>query len=304
MKKNYLSVLLFVVFFLSLSKQSFAATDLSGDNIGVLDLTSAYAELYDRGDLELLKITISSSPHIPGVIIFECDVDNSTGTGGSTSMLGVPVSPCPCKTTAGFDIVITLFLRQQGDNSGSAICGSCSDTQGACAKGRKPGQWFATTSVSDQLTRNVGVLSGDLDPLPEAPASGEDNDCYTLPWSHILGYAYQELQGDPKRFNLQKAMQEDNNKWQLSIWYDDAFSDQDDISDNYPPGDYFNISDWIPNGDGIKADMEGPLSFYGTYCEGNFDDDLDVDGGDAAVFKSDFGRSGFFMACPRCSPKY
>ena len=99
-------------------------------------------------------------------------------------------------------------------------------------------------------------------------------------------------------------MQEDNNKWQISIWYDDDFSDQDDISDNYPPGDYFNISDWIPDGDGIKADMEGPLSFYGTYCEGNFDDDLDVDGGDAAVFKSDFGRSSFFMACPRCSPKY
>ena len=34
------------------------------------------------------------------------------------------------------------------------------------------------------------------------------------------------------------------------------------------------------------------------YCEGNFDGDVDVDGTDAAVFKSDFGRSGFKNPCP------
>jgi hypothetical protein len=35
-------------------------------------------------------------------------------------------------------------------------------------------------------------------------------------------------------------------------------------------------------------------------CEGNFDCDLDVDGTDASVFKSDFGRSKFSNPCPNC----
>ena len=37
-------------------------------------------------------------------------------------------------------------------------------------------------------------------------------------------------------------------------------------------------------------------------CEGNFDCDGDVDGTDAAVFKSDFGRSGFNNPCPPDAP--
>lgn len=34
------------------------------------------------------------------------------------------------------------------------------------------------------------------------------------------------------------------------------------------------------------------------FCEGNFDYDQDVDGADAALFKSDFGRSPFKNPCP------
>ena len=37
-------------------------------------------------------------------------------------------------------------------------------------------------------------------------------------------------------------------------------------------------------------------------CEGNFDYDCDVDGTDAAVFKSHFGRSGFKNPCPSAGP--
>jgi hypothetical protein len=37
-------------------------------------------------------------------------------------------------------------------------------------------------------------------------------------------------------------------------------------------------------------------------CEGNFDCDQDVDGTDASVFKSDFGRSSFKNPCPACVP--
>ena len=39
-----------------------------------------------------------------------------------------------------------------------------------------------------------------------------------------------------------------------------------------------------------------------NYCEGDFDYDRDVDGTDAAVFKSDFGRSGLINACPADGP--
>jgi len=35
-------------------------------------------------------------------------------------------------------------------------------------------------------------------------------------------------------------------------------------------------------------------------CEGNFDCDQDVDGTDAAIFKSDYGRSAFDRPCPAC----
>src|SRR5512139_4209024 len=34
------------------------------------------------------------------------------------------------------------------------------------------------------------------------------------------------------------------------------------------------------------------------YCEGNFDNDLDQDGTDAFVFKTDFGRSSLLNPCP------
>jgi len=40
------------------------------------------------------------------------------------------------------------------------------------------------------------------------------------------------------------------------------------------------------------------LAQPGNQCEGNFDLDQDVDGTSAALFKSDFGRSGFNNPCP------
>jgi hypothetical protein len=307
MRRDYFLGLISVLIFLGMHTTAFAFSDPEADNIGPVDLTYANAEVYDRGDMTLLKITIESTPHLPGVVIFECDVDNSTGTGGTLSMLGTPVPPCPCKTEAGVDIVVTIFLRQQGNNSGSSVCAGCSDLQGDCAQGRKPGQWFAMTSVSGQPTRNIGVLSGDLDPFPESPSSGENDDCYTLPWGLIIAYANQHLQEieDPKRFNYTKARANDygDGKWQVSLWHDEDFSDKDDIADNYPPGDYFNISDWGP--DSGKADMvvSGGATDR-TYCEGNFDGDADIDGSDAATMKANFGRTYFKNPCPRCGPHY
>jgi hypothetical protein len=39
-------------------------------------------------------------------------------------------------------------------------------------------------------------------------------------------------------------------------------------------------------------------------CEGNFDCDFDVDGSDASMFKSDFGRSSLSNPCPAADPCY
>ena len=40
----------------------------------------------------------------------------------------------------------------------------------------------------------------------------------------------------------------------------------------------------------------------GTECEGNFNDDQDVDGSDAATFKADFGRNGLNRPCQAADP--
>ena len=40
----------------------------------------------------------------------------------------------------------------------------------------------------------------------------------------------------------------------------------------------------------------------GCECEGNFNDDQDVDGSDANLFKSDFGRGGYNSPCLNNDP--
>jgi hypothetical protein len=312
MKKICVLGLIGIFFLLALPSPSSATiSDPTGDNIGPMDLIIAGAEVYDRGDINLIKISINSAPHLPGVVIFECDVDNSTGTGGSMSTIGVPVFPCPCKTEPGFDVVVSIFTRQQGDSSVSAIAASCEDTQGPCGRRRESGEWYAVTSLGGQPVRAIGIVRGDIDPTPFAPVSGKTEDCYTLPWSYIIAYANQyQLEtspGDPKNFNYTKARANDyaDGKWQVSIWYDDdaPSTDTDDIASGVFPTQVFDINDYAPNTG--KADLEvsnGALDL--TYCEGNFDYDWDQDGSDAAKFKANYGRTPFSFRCPHCGPHY
>jgi hypothetical protein len=290
----------------------YAIVDPLGDNSGPIDLTEAEAEVYDKGFINLLKLSIETTPHLPGVVIFECDIDDSSGTGGSMSTLGAPVSPCPCKTEPGFDIVVSIFTRRQGDSSASAIAASCTDNQGSCGRRRESGEWYAITSLGGQPIRAIGILRSYLDPVPKTPESGETEDCYTLPWSHIIAYANRHQQetspGDPKNFNYTKARSNDyaDGKWQLSIWYDSTAQtggDEDDVASGVFPTQTFDINDYAP--DTGKADMiesQGATDF--TYCEGNFDNDQDVDGSDAGTFKANFGRSIWKRPCIRHSPNY
>jgi hypothetical protein len=314
-KKYFLGLMsVFILFTLNSSADCFlynSIDDPPGDNSGPIDLLAAGVEVYDRGDINLLKLSIETTPRLPGVVIFECDVDDSTGTGGTMSTIGTPVSPCPCKTEPGFDIVVSIFTRQQGDSSVSAIAASCTDTQGTCGRRREAGEWYAITSLGGQPVRAIGILRSYLDPVPKAPESGETKDCYTLPWSYIIAYAQEHQNettpGNPRNFNYTKARANDyaDGKWQLSIWYDDdaPSTDEDDVASGIFPNQTFDINDYVP--DTGKADT---IVSAGTtdlsYCEGNFDGDLDVDGSDAATFKTSFGRSPFFMVCPSCCEHY
>jgi hypothetical protein len=308
--KRCLVLLCAMVFVLGASGVASAITD-PGANYGPIDLTEVEAEIYDRGDIDLLKLSIVAEPSVPAVVIFEADVDDSTGTGGTISTIGAPVAPCPCKTEPGFDVAVSIFTRQQGDGSGSAIAASCTDNQGSCARRRESGEWYAVTSIGGQPIRAIGILRGYLDPTPHAPQSGETEDCYTLPWSHILAYANQfqveTTPGSPANFNYAKARANGyaDGKWQVSIFYDaDAPStDEDDVASGVFPTQTFDINDYAP--DTGKADMlvSGGATDL-TYCEGNFDGDQDVDGGDAAKFKANFGRSPFKNPCPACGPNF
>ena len=52
--------------------------------------------------------------------------------------------------------------------------------------------------------------------------------------------------------------------------------------------------------DSGTADMQEATAM--TYGEGNFDNDQDVDGSDAGIFKANFGRNEFFEPCPGLWP--
>lgn len=306
MKKQHFLTLICLFFLFNLNPSGVAAIyyDTSGENVGPVDLLEAGAEIYERGDgQKLLKVTINTQPHLPGIVIFECDVDN---TGGTMGIPYIPVLPCPCKQEAGIDIALITIIRQQGDNSETAFCKGCKDNQQAsCSKGRLSGEWYAVVGVSPLAANprgiedSLGIMRGLLDPPPKLPISGETEDCYTYPWGQILEYAHSV---NPDQFDWDKSQNSANNKWQVSVWHDALFADEDDFID--APLGPLNISDWTPDGNGIMADMEPSPGFFGTYCEGNFDGDKDIDGTDAATFKYGFGRSPFYMVCPSCGPNY
>jgi hypothetical protein len=231
-------------------------------------------------------------------MIFEANVDNNTVTGGALSMTGIPVSPCPCKTTAGIDVAIIMLNRDQDANSASAICAGCVNTEAAsCATKRHYGEWYAVASYGNTDTN--GVLRGYTDPLPDIDRTSK---CYTFPWDMILMYARDAIPDPAEQYDYVNALDPSTTRWQLSVWTDEdaPTTDNDDFADGTA---LLNLSDWAPNGDGVLVSMVD-AAYYRTYCEGNFDNDPDIDGQDASRFKSDFGRSPLHWICPSCGPNY
>ena len=165
------------------------------------------------------------------------------------------------------------------------------------------------TSLSGQPFRALGVIRGLNDPIPHSVGGGETEQSLTFPYDTILAYANFHLAdtgyGPGDAFNYTRAHTDPvtNCKWQIAAYYDPTYpADEDDVATGTGPGTTFDISDWAPNGDGVKADAEAADAV--SYCEGNFDQDGDVDGTDASVFKSNFGRGGYTNPCPTANQYY
>jgi hypothetical protein len=290
--------LLLLLSFIGLSSAAII-TDPTGDAIGPTDITAIQTEQMARvAGVEVLKVSYTATPNLGGIMIFEADVDSNTGTGGTLSMTGIPVAPCPCKVTAGIDVAIIMLNRDQDENSASAICAGCINAEAAsCATKRHYGEWYAVASSGNTDTN--GVLRGYSDPPPDIDFTKK---CYTLPWYMILLCAKEAITNPEDDFDYSVALNPATTRWQLSVWTDPAYAtgNQDDFGDGSA---FFNISDWAPNGDGVLVSSID-AGAWNTYCEGNLDGDMDIDGSDASKFKSDFGRTVIFNPCPNCSFYY
>jgi len=296
--RKYIVCLMGLVMVLGIAGLSSAAivTDPAGDKFGTgpTDILAAQAEqLAPATGLDVLKISYTATPNLGGIVIFEADVDDSTGTGGSLSMTGIPVTPCACKTTAGIDVAIISVNRDQAGQSNSGVC-----QEQANARSRKFGEWYSVTMAIGQ--DKVGALRGFSDPTP---TFANTKTSRTFPWATILVYANYEASFSPgDHFSYADAIDPATTKWQLSVWTDPAYSgtNRDDFGDGLT---YFNISDVVPNGDGnLVNGVDAGTAL--TFCEGNFDFDLDVDGADASKFKTDFGRSPLKNPCPEANYFY
>ena len=83
----------------------------------------------------------------------------------------------------------------------------------------------------------------------------------------------------------------------------DAYLHFDPVPVSYPnPDDLRAIPLQVVSGIPIWVAGETSCREVEDICQGNFDGDEDVDGSDAALFKSDFGRSAFDNSCTGCLP--
>ena len=99
MKRQYFLTLICLFFLFNINPSEVAAITDPGTNVGPVDLLEAEAEIYERSDgQKLLKVTVNTEPHLPGIVIFECDVDN---TGGTIGIPYIPVPPVPANKKGG-----------------------------------------------------------------------------------------------------------------------------------------------------------------------------------------------------------
>jgi len=311
--RKYFACLIGLVMVLGLVGLSSAAivTDPAGDQLAGgtnTDITAVRAESTVRGDgNQVIKLSVTATPNIGGIVIFEADVDNSTGTGGSVGMTGMPgtfAPPCrgtcsgACKAVPGIDIAVVIINRGQDENSTSAL--KDTGTPGL-PHARIPGEYYAVAMAAAGAD-NCGAVRGLLDPSPDSTKTTWD---YTIPWGTICAFANAETS---EKFGVTECQTPALTQWQVSVWTDPdyALGNEDDIQNDGPP-QCFDICDWVPNAGLVNGlDIADKL----TYCEGNFTGgggqtgDSDVDGTDASKFKGDYGRNSGNNPCPRSNQNW
>ena len=175
MKKQYLAMIVSMFFMLSLSDTVMAVSDVTGENyVTDVDLSSASVQTFASQDPssppEYIKLGIKMAPgsHLPGMIIWDFDVDNNIATGGS-SFLSLPYSTAegggggPFKTFTGWDFSVVMALRGQADDSSKALCKNCVGSEFQCATRGAP------TSCNEGTCYELGTTCSIGDP-----------DCYEV----------------------------------------------------------------------------------------------------------------------------
>jgi len=148
---------------------------------------------------------------------------------------------------------------------------------GSCIKGALAGEWQA--SLSSGAAGGIKIDWGRDQVAPTVCNPAFNSECEKFPWGEILRKGHAELLRrsgldpsnpdyvNPKHvFNLAFALANPP-KWQVSTYFDQSTKlspppplvpDGDDYM-SYPawalPG-YMDITDWLPNGDNIKADAQ------------------------------------------------
>ena len=261
-----------------------------------VDLRNASVQTFDREGPDAvpsrinLGIKMASGSHLPGLVIWEFDVDSNSSTGGS-SLLNTTLPTAegggtgPYKEAAGFDLRVVMALRTQAETSDTALCQNCTEDAQSCAMGLVKGEWYATRGDG-----STPFMRGSIYLSPAWDITWEVQLCVILPWADMISRAI----GDGADFDLNYAK---NNPpaFQVSLWHDSAFTDGDDLMDG---GSVLNLADFLPNGSLDKAN--GEYALWG-FCKHNINYDGGVDAYDLAVFLSEFGRTRYLEPCPTCT---
>lgn len=174
MKCKAMALVMSCIFLLGMAGNIHAVSDSTGEQMGPLDLATASVVTYDKPspaetpDFAKIGVTMAPGSHLPGVIIFDFDVDNDTATGTASIITGIPAGNCgftPCKTSVGngFDFFAVLVLRTQGDNSNLSLCYGCIGGEQQCV----------TRGDPDDCNEGICYELG-------SPCSIGDPDCYAI----------------------------------------------------------------------------------------------------------------------------
>ena len=360
-KTVFLVVSLLMVFGLAgiSMAQTSPINDPNNDSyLATVDLTRASVQTYGKAGAGYvpswvnLGIRMNTGDHLPGMIMWDFDVDQNASTGGG-STLTMPFATAegpdgPFKPDKGFEFYVVMALRTQANTSQTALSAGCTGggyqcvTRGPgctgcspsgtyyelgdacivgapdcyevlpgtfsdcnegncypldspcgttpkdCAMGLLVGEWYAAAGIS-----GTPFIRGKV-PLDVATFNihTETSLCATLPWAEMVARARNVgvLTDDQLFFTADNPPQ-----WQVSVWYDAAPFDGDDMFD---AGLVLNLVDFAPNTGRatavFNANLPCLMNQHGGYG------DIDVDADDITLFLSEFGREEFFLPCPGC----